>query len=523
MLRKVEFSSILGGISNTYHDGGDNQYVAALGIDPDQAVVSGSQIRTSGIITPLAYTKFSGGALTGVPLWMMTTAKDDKFYVHLNNGRLVQYSNTFGSETNLATAASSSGNGSAYYNNYIYMMTNTDVSRWGPIDGTAALTDNVWTGTTLGSQTATTNTTYPTTRQIGLPNHAAHVHTDGNLYFCDVLNGQGVLHKITTKKVTAEGDTNNGSAFNVMQLPFGWYPTDIESYGTDLAITAIQSVTTGNPILAQGRSALFLWDTFSALPYKQIALADPLATAILNVNGELKVFTGNANSGSRLSRYLGGESLTASAFLEEGVSPFAGAIDSFGSRTTFGASTTYPQVSASCFSVGSKDGMEKEVLHNTVMTTSVGLTPVVTCLKYATQASGLKPVPVVGWTDSATQGIDKYSPTGTLLSVWRSRIVDVGTKFSFQKVYIVLDKTLGAGMSITPKLFIDDESSSTTLAVINSTNYSGRTTIVYRRPELPNTFIGDHNFMVELQWASTAAVSVIDMEVVIDVYADRKR
>src|SRR3990167_7695594 len=150
--------------------------------------------------------------------------------------------------------------GAEYYNNYIYLFTGTNVSRYGPLNNSPALAHNIWKGTTLGSLTALTNTTYPTLRGVTIPNHVSYVHGDGSMYFADFINGQGLIHRINTKKVTNEGDTNGttvASAYNVLDLPFGFYPTAITNYSTATLIAGIYTVDT---TINQGRSAFVLWD-----------------------------------------------------------------------------------------------------------------------------------------------------------------------------------------------------------------------------------------------------------------------
>lgn len=71
-------------------------------------------------------------------------------------------------------------------------------------------------------------------------------------------------------------------------------------------------------------------------------------------------------------------------------------------------------------------------------------------------------------------------------------------------------------MSVTPKILIDDQSTTKTLATINSTNYSGRYA-VYKMPELKD-YRGDNNFQLELDFAGTVQLPVtfpisIDIEI----------
>ena len=218
------------------------------------------------------------------------------------------------------------------------------------------ITNNVWKGATLGTQTALVNTKYPALRGVDMPNHLAHVHSDGSMYFCDFKDGQGLIHRVNTRRVTNEGDTNGTtvpSAYNALDLPFGFYPTSIANYGTDVLITGIYTVDT---VTNQGSSAFIIWDptdtaTFHTGP---IPLADPLATACRNVNGSVYIWTGNAQNGVRLSLYNGGVSVRELVYQEEGVPPLGGAVDALGNRVIWGGSSTYPTITGAVFAYGSK-------------------------------------------------------------------------------------------------------------------------------------------------------------------------
>lgn len=218
------------------------------------------------------------------------------------------------------------------------------------------IADNVWKGATLGTQTALTNTKYPTFRSVDMPNHAGHTHSDGSLYFCDFKNGQGYIHRINTRTVTNEGDTNGTtvpSAYNALDLPFGFYPTDTTSYGTDIMIIGIyQTDTTTN----QGRSAAVIWDPTNTSSFHTgpIPFSDPIASALLNVNGTIYIWTGNAQNGVRLSIYNGGVSVREIVFQEEGLPPYAGAVDSLGNRVVWGGFQTYPSNTSVVYGWGSK-------------------------------------------------------------------------------------------------------------------------------------------------------------------------
>lgn len=395
---KVTVESILGGWSQTQYQAKKDTYQSSIAIDPDFPV---NGTRTSGMICPVVYDKFSGNNISSYPKWFVTNTKNEIVYAYMADGKFVSYDSSLGSETLIGTPSSGDGNGAAYYNNYIYLATPTDVSRYGPLNNTPSLTDNVWTGSTLGSQTALTNTTYPSLRNTPIPNHAMHVHVDNNLYMCDFINGQGMVHRINTKKGTYEGDTNDDSGYSAIpnKLPFGYYPVDIESYGTDLVVLAIQATSS---VVNQGKAALFFWDTTSTSFYRKLPIPDPIATSVRNSNGILYIFSGNAVNGVRVSYYNGGDSIKDSIYLEEGTPPFAGAVDELGNRIVFGGWSSSPAC-ACVYAYGSKKADLPETLHNVARPTAPhygGNNHTVTALKYVQQSSNIKPQLIIGWGDT---------------------------------------------------------------------------------------------------------------------------
>lgn len=285
-IQDLTIENVLEGWSTTDYFSSGGQYNSSLGVDPDYPATS-SATKTSGVLVPTRYEKFSGTELTGYPNWIITNNKTSDSYVYTTTGRVHSFDSSI---TMRATDAASSpasfpltltggaGNGAAYYNNFIYFAEATDISQYGPLINNSGLatsvaeTENVWTGAKFG-KTALSNATYPSIQGVPIPNHPMHVHTDTSMYIGDTLAGQGIIHRMNTKKTTDEGDTNGTtvvSAYNALDLPFGYFPTDIESYGTDIVISAIQ---TTNSTINQGKSTLFFWDpTNTDSFYRQIAL-----------------------------------------------------------------------------------------------------------------------------------------------------------------------------------------------------------------------------------------------------------
>lgn len=524
----------------TYGPKQKNAYDGAYGIEPDFR--SNVSSKTGGALTPAAYAKFSANNLSDAVSvnWLTTTPKDSTSYLYgyASDGTFLRYTYSapsYGSEIALTTPTSGAGNGMAYYNNYLYLATPTDIARYGPMDGTPSLTQTVWTGATLGSQTALSNTVYPTFTAGAVlknPNHAMHVHKDGFLYFCDVISstyattsvrGKGVIHRISTKSDgTTEGISDNGSAYDVLELPFGWYPVDIESYGNDLAVLAMPATNLTSLTIQRGNSALFLWDTFASIPYKQITLPDPVASAIQNVNGSLHIWSGNTVQGTRVSVYEGGEGVRQIALLSDSMTPMAGAVDSLGDKSYFGGYVSYPTNGvlnqlACVYSIGSKlNELPRGSLHVPAATSLGNLAPVTTAVKMVLMDNLPRPTPVFAYADSSSSGILNFKTGNTQISNFRQRW-EIGRPFSVISVRLALDQAVSSGVIITPTLLADNNSSSQTLTTLNNTNFPDKTTIAYKRPEI--TLTGSENLTLQLVWTGTVAASVIfPVEVDIDIF-----
>ncbi|MFA7662690.1 MAG: hypothetical protein WCX88_02120, partial [Patescibacteria group bacterium] len=330
---EIRIETILGGQSPTTHFSQAGQFRASLGIDPAQPIndldTAYSTI-ASGLLRPSASEEFSGTTINSAPLWMKTNPKDTLIYVYDALGSAYTITATLDTVTALSDAghlSSALGNGFEYYDNYMYFFKNTDVCRYGPLNGTPVFNPTYWTGTL--AKTALVNTIYPSTflNDLRLPNHPAVRHSDGTLYFGDVVDNQGYIHTIKTSKTTVEGDTNNGSTYQKLAFGYGLWPTAIESYGSDIAIAFFEG---GNIGLKQKSAKLAFWDTTSTNFNKitWVEFPDSIITAIKNVNGVLYVVSGNYKTrGFRVTRFLGGYSFDEVYYSETGEPCLPGAID----------------------------------------------------------------------------------------------------------------------------------------------------------------------------------------------------
>lgn len=350
----------------SFYFGLEQEFLQSIGIDPDvPATDTSTDLETAGIIRPVAYEVFSSTAIDAEPIAIITTPKNSTVYVVLSNGKLVSYTSSLGSETTIGTVSGNVARGAWYYNNYIYIAGTTNLSRYGPLDNSPSLTNGVWTGATLGSQTALTDTTYPTTLfSLGYLNHYGHVHVDDKAYFLDFKAGIGYVHFVKTIKTTAEGDTNSGSTYGALDLPLNYVPMTLTSYGNDIVVAATPTTNTG---IIQGKAKLFFWNTTDDSFYRAVDLPDPICSALWYENGILYGLSGDLQKGVKLWRYVGGDAVESLKQRNDGHPPMQGAVESVGNRIVWATFTTRPYNSSGLMAYGSKSDLFPRGLHHIAM------------------------------------------------------------------------------------------------------------------------------------------------------------
>lgn len=323
----------------------------------------------------------------------------------------------------------------------------------------------------------------------------------------------------TVNGTLVQGAGNDGSAYNVLDLPFGYFPIGISNKGTDLAIVAMQ---TTNADINQGECALFLWNTLDESFYRQITINDPLVTAIYNSNGAVHIFSGSSKGGLRHLVYNGADGFTELELMEECYPTSQGAVSAFHERICYGTATSYPVVTGSVFARGSRRGEFRSGTHCIAKSTATTSTPYVTSICYAQQSDGYtKPKMVIGWRDGVGYGLDKYTAASTLSSVWRSQIAVIGQRFKMLELKLNLAVAIASTTTITAKIYTDDDFTTAvkTLPTINNANYSGKKTIQFKVTDLD--VIALDNFMLELTWSGTVACPVkLPISFKLDLFQD---
>lgn len=527
-VRTILIESILGGQSPLGYFASKNQFLDSAGIDPSlstSTIALAGQGRlaniASGLLVPSGVSPAQEVvAMNAMPLWIKGNPKTNTIYVLNALSSLFTFgSGSINAISDGGSLTSGSGNGMEYYDNYMYIAKNTDIARFGPLDGAPIFDATYWTSTL--SKAALTNTSYPSNGAVNnLSNHYLHRHSDGKLYIGDVQGNQGTIHVISTTKTTVEGDTDNGSTASKLQFGYGLWPTVIESYGSNLFIALYEGST--GAIGRQQRAKFALWDTISQT-FQQISwdeFPDPLITAMKNINGVIYIASGTpGTSGMRITRYVGGNTVEEVAYYEgAAIPPLPGGFDGNAKRLLFG---TGSYVDGNVGAIGSF-GLQKASLGQgqfTPMRSTSGA--FVSALLLAQQGiSSLnlgKDMPVFG---HSGPGINFPSDTYTSApAVWQSAIYRLPRPAKITKIYIPLVNAVNASTIITPTIFTDGfaAGNGTALTVINNTNFPGQLGVFLR----PNGLTVQNRFFLQLRWTSSDLTPVslpisIDYESLLD-------
>lgn len=505
---KIQIDSIAGGVGSHYSGLADNQYLGANGIDPE-----GTRSGTAGVndmflneIVPTNMSSF-GGKISASAMWILSPGREAAVYTYHDNGGVARFPMSLSAESVLsASIGQSTGNGAVYYNNYLYFATSADVHRYGPLDSSPTMTLSAFTAG--GGKTLSAACSYPGVNGLTYPNHPMHVHVDNKLYVGDFISSTG---KACLDAISSVGAGISAGYFSdVLDLPFGYAVTDIESFGNDLAILAmpIGQYSTG-AIPKTGKSALFLWDTFSSSFYRQVDISDPVATAMSNHNGRLIVFAGGVpgTEYTRILGYTGSNSFEDIAFYPEGSPPPAGAVDSQGNMLVYGSYGDSPNTFCGAATLNTRIPQLGPRSRNHILASPGN---VVTSLAFVNQTAQSSKYPIIGWTNSGTSwGIDRMDSAGvqrtldTNVTYWASKPYFIGQEFEITKIRLVLGNTVGTTTNVQPTIYVDHGGTSFTPNVISNTVYNGKQII-----DLGTTAKGNVDFYIHLAWASTAPVPV---------------
>lgn len=526
--QQIIIDSILGGISQYTHASPSNQYLGGIGINPNLSVPDGLvnpipfMARKSGTITPQGATRIN--SVTTYPIVHMTSAVKENditayVYAYDAGGSLYTVANTtvtaiadggtLSGGSHATGNGGSSGNGMAYYDNYLYLAKNTTIARYGPLNGTPAFDGDYW-GTTLSKPALSDTSIYPTVGNIEISNHQMHRHSDGRLYFFDINGGLGTIHYIQTSKTTVEGDTNNGSTYGALTLGYGLIPTAIASYGELIAIACYE----GNPGVIHSaistRPKIYFWDGVSTNANNVVWFDVPgtYITAMANIAGALYVFSGVRpyggvpGEGVTISRYLGGIAFEQ-VFKTYGFTPpLQSSVWAQDDSIVFGTTVFYDNPGTSTRSGLFRVNVDGSI-HGVCTSASTGSSHTIASI----HPVGFSPYEDFYFSTFGGNYINKTSDDCSATygsGFFLSQIYNIGKKFKITKIEMNLSNFLDADQSITVSVWRDNATEASdihTLTTINSTNYPNKKKIIFK----PVSLTGEYNFFVKIEWTGASA------------------
>lgn len=520
--QKIRIESILGGESGNANFSTEDQFRSSFGINPllpiyDVLPISPSYEydgKPSGYLRPTPSVTLTTGTLSSTAsiCTIDGSPRGGKLYLNDSSGSLY----TFDPLTNQTTALSDGGSLSnssfgtvAYYDNYVYVTKNTTVARYGPLSGTAGF-DGDYFGTTLGLSSLTQGSYPQNSNGLTFPFHILHRHSDGKLYITDVVGGNGSLSRIGTTKTSVEGDTNNGSAFNIVNFGYGFYPTAIESYGDSLVVGLYEG-----PYEFAKNAKLAFWDTVSQNinSITTVEFPDQFILSIKNINGTLFIISSNSYGYNftgiqtfRLSRYVGGSSVeTIKTFLGE--IPAQGSICSSDNKLFFGT-FSYQEDRASVI----------------MYVPETNSTFAITGCENGRFISAISPLPnsqngskiLTAWRDITINnqtGLDSNNTEDASATDYEavhkkfwSQVSRIGYPFKITKIRLPVvsgetdTSTLLTGTNVEVSVWTDDRVQNT-VGTITETAFGTSERAIVLRP--PTTITGNYNFWLEIKWNSS--------------------
>lgn len=544
---RFTIDSVLGGESQAQEIQGSGEFQSSFAIDPDETLESSFSFLTwsvndslnkkpSGMLAPVkAYSLTE--TTVGAPMWIIPNPRPEgsslENFVYDSAGSVYTLTTAgVASVTGLGDlndAGSAEGNGAAYYDNYIYFARSTNIARYGPLDGTRAFTDSYWV-TTLG-KAALTDTNYPTGQYSSTrsANHVMKRHNDGKLYFADVVGNQGVLHYISTRKTTVEGDTDNGSTYNALDFPYGYWPTAIESYGSQLVVGLFDGANAVSTQTSAGsRAKIAFWDTTSPT-YNQLIdfeFPDKYISKIVNVNGNLYFFSGDGvqDFGLRLTQYIGGNAFKEIVRFNTVPLPDPGAVSDDLTRIYFAGkykpatelnNTEVSFDGRACVqAIGSRIGAPFGLF--TVLGAVDSTATAVTSVLFDKERlwAGYFSFSGSNYGGISTKGgLTTTDDTRAQKHYFRSQTFHVGEPFKVTKIRIPLAQSLenvtgnSTTKEIVPYVWVDSGAAIHTLTTVNATNFpntSTRRSVTIR----PDSLTGETDFFIELEWDTDEPLTV---------------
>ena len=267
--KPYNINSIRGGISPAYFIGSESSYLGSYGIEPEKKING----RISGAINPNPY-EIGTSALKD-NLWAIPNDQTNDIYYYNKDGDFGKI-DVSGAVTEVSALSGASGNGLAYYNNYYYIATNSNIHRYGPMDDTPSLEEDWWTSIRLNDGI------------IQAQNDTISISYGNNTKVCQSLNKTINFKKIKLGLQNTGSDTTYSVKISIQGLdtstvrPMGNYYGEFtydrhEPDGEELASKTIDSPTNSmtitdiefDEVVELSEEAVIVIETDSALTSNQ--------------------------------------------------------------------------------------------------------------------------------------------------------------------------------------------------------------------------------------------------------------
>lgn len=101
------------------------------------------------------------------------------------------------------------------------------------------------------------------------------------------------------------------------------------------------------------------------------------------------------------------------------------------------------------------------------------------------------------------------------LAIWRTPVYQIGSDFDVMEITFNLTQDLDVGMNIIPKLYFDNERTTSVGTQINYVNITDKT-VRLNAKNFDNAVHGKHNFFLELQFTGTV-LEAVALPIFIDI------
>lgn len=385
-------------------------------------------------------TKVSGSVVTGLVKWIVKgTPYDTNTYAYDANG-VIYKEDSGGTWTVLRTVSNSHGQGMCVFQDYLYYVQDSQIGRYGPLDGSPSFTDN-W--------------------QTGLTNTSATGFAPVTPFYNGIVVGHGNLMGFYDGTTWTAAKLTLPPGVNIRTL------AQLQEY----IVLGTWRSSSGS-IQDSEEGYLFFWDGSALVANMFVIVPEGACNAIVNVRNHLLGIMGSAGLlyEDQLVYQNDFEKLQTFPKLkpQNYVEVYPGAITNWRGKTYYAvANTDSTDIVGGIYEWGSISNAYQEVL-NCPFTISTGNTG--STVKFGALA-GFGRSMYIGWQDGTSYGVDKVSTTSSYATsgYMETFIFDNGQSYKDKAVLVERARhfALNSGESVLMS-YKKDRASSYTDGIVHS-------------------------------------------------------